>query len=78
MIRKMIICCLLFSLNAAAQEQETTDSLSTQETKTSLMTRLHQLQEYLDTKMPQGQVIGIIMPVTCPLASRKRGDFEGI
>ena len=50
MIRKMIICCLLFSLNAAAQEQETTDSLSTQETKTSLMTRLHQLQEYLDTK----------------------------
>ena len=46
----MIICCLLFSLNAAAQEQETTDSLSTQETKTSLMTRLHQLQEYLDTK----------------------------
>ena len=50
MIRKMIICCLLFSLNAAAEEQETTDSLSTQETQTSLMTRLHQLQEYLDTK----------------------------
>ena len=46
----MIICCLLFSLNAAAQEQETTDSLSTQETKPSLMTRLHQVQEYLDTK----------------------------
>ena len=50
MIGKMIICCLLFSLNAAAQEQETTDSLSTQETKTSLMTRLHQAQEYLDIK----------------------------
>ena len=46
----MIICCLLFSLNAAVQEQETTDSLSTQETKPNLMTRLHQLQEYLDTK----------------------------
>ena len=47
---KMIICCLLFSLNAAAQEQKTTDSLSTQESKPSLMTRLHQVQEYLDTK----------------------------
>ena len=46
----MIICCLLFSLNAAAQEPETIDSVSTQGNKTSLMTRVHQLQEYLDTK----------------------------
>ena len=46
----MIICCLLFSLNTAAQEQETTDSLSTQATKPNLMTRLHQAQEYLDIK----------------------------
>ena len=46
----MIICCLLFSLNAAAQEQETIDSISTQESKLNLMVRLHQLQEFLDTK----------------------------
>ena len=46
----MIICCLLFSLNAAAQEQETIDSISTQESKPNLMVRLHQLQEFLDTK----------------------------
>ena len=46
----MIICCLLFSLNTAAQEQETTDSLSTQETKPTLMTRLHQLQQFLDDR----------------------------
>ena len=50
MIGRLIICCLLFSLNAAAQEQKTTDSLSTQEAKPNLMTRLHQVQEYLDTK----------------------------
>ena len=50
MIGRMIICCLLFSLNAAAQEPETIDSVSTQGSKTSLMTRVHQLQEYLDTK----------------------------
>ena len=46
----MIICCLFFSLNTAAQEQETTDSLSTQETKPTLMTRLHQLQQFLDDR----------------------------
>ncbi len=50
MIGKIIICCLLFSLNTAAQEQETTDSLSTQETKPTLMTRLHQLQQFLDDR----------------------------
>jgi hypothetical protein len=46
----MIICCLLFSMNAAAQGQEPTDSVSTQESKLSLMARLHQVQQYLDTK----------------------------
>ena len=46
----MIICCLLFSLNTAAQEKETIDSVSTQESKPNLMERLHQVQQYLDTK----------------------------
>ena len=58
----MIICCLLFSLNAAAQAQVTADSVSTQEqteqreqsqanqSKTGLMLRLQQLQQYLDAK----------------------------
>ena len=50
MIGKIIICCLLCSLNAAAQEQETTDSDSTQKSKSSLMTRLEQVQQYLDKK----------------------------
>ena len=46
----MIICCLLCSLNAAAQEQEPIDSLITQASKPSLMERLHQAQQYLDDK----------------------------
>ena len=50
MIGKIIICCLLFSLNAAAQEQETIDSVSTQESKSNLMVQIHQLQQFLDTK----------------------------
>ena len=58
MIGKIITCCLLFSLNAAAQEQTeqreqsqaTIDSVSTQESKSSLMMRLHQVKQYLDTK----------------------------
>jgi hypothetical protein len=37
-------------LNAAAQEQETIDSVSTQDSKSTLMVRLHQVQQYLDTK----------------------------
>lgn len=49
-IGRMIICCLLFSLNAAAQEQETTDIVSARDSKPSLMVRLSQLQQYLDTK----------------------------
>ena len=46
----MIICCLLFSLNTVAQKKETIDSVSTQESKPNLMERLHQVQQYLDTK----------------------------
>ena len=45
MVRIIIICCLLCSLNAAAQE---TDSVSTQKSESGLMVRLHQLQQYLD------------------------------
>ena len=45
----MTICCLLFSLNATAQEQSF-DSVSTQESKPDLMERLRQAQQYLDTK----------------------------
>ncbi|MBR2150310.1 MAG: hypothetical protein IJ902_02845 [Prevotella sp.] len=50
MIGTIIICCLLFSLNAAAQEQATTDSISTQKSKSKLALRLHQAQKYLDDK----------------------------
>ena len=49
MIGKMIICCLLFSLNAAAQKQDI-DSVSTQGSKSSLMDKLRQVQQYLDDK----------------------------
>ena len=45
----MIICCLLFSLNAAAQKQDI-DSVSTQGSKSSLMDKLRQVQQYLDDK----------------------------
>ena len=50
MIGRIIICCLLFSLNVAVQGQETTDSVTTQENKSGLMARLHQIQQYLDNK----------------------------
>ena len=46
----MMICCLLFSLNIAAQGQASSDSISAEERKPNLMVRLHQLQQYLDTK----------------------------
>jgi hypothetical protein len=48
MIGKIIICSLLFSLNAAAQE--TIDTVSTQKSKSTLMVRLRQVQQYLDNK----------------------------
>jgi len=50
MIGRIIICCLLFSLNVTAQGQEPLDSVSTKESKPNLMERLHQVQQYLDAK----------------------------
>lgn len=41
MIGRTIICCLLFSLSVAAQEQDST---------LTFMDRLHQVQQYLDNK----------------------------
>jgi hypothetical protein len=49
MTGRIIICCLLFSMNAAGQEQETTDSVRTEE-RTTFMGRLHQVQQYMDEK----------------------------
>ena len=46
----IIICCLLFTLNAAAQEQATTDSVSPQHNSTSLMGKLRHVQQILDNK----------------------------
>ena len=56
MTGRTIICCLLLSLSAAAQEQNTKDSISTQGLSTqsdsalTIMDRLHQVQHYLDYK----------------------------
>ena len=50
MIGRIIICSLLFSLNAAGQEPETIDSLHQQESKPTLMGRIHQVQQFLDDK----------------------------
>ena len=56
MIGRIIICCLLLSLNTAVQGQETVDSISTQEktaqsdSTPALIGRLHQLQQYLEKK----------------------------
>ena len=51
MIGKIIVCCLLFSLNVAAQDQDSIASVSIQDsTKTSFMDRIHQLQQFLDDK----------------------------
>ena len=44
------LCCLLFSLNAAAQEPATTDSIRPQETTHSFMGRIQELQQYLDAR----------------------------
>ena len=46
----IIICGLLFTLNAAAQEQVTTDSVSPQANSKSLMSKLHLVQQILDDK----------------------------
>jgi len=50
MTGRIIICSLLFSLNAAAQDPETTDSIPQQESRPTMMERLHQVQQYLDAK----------------------------
>ena len=51
MTGKIIVCCLLFSLNVAAQDQDSIASVSTQDsTKTTFMDRIHQLQQFLDDK----------------------------
>ena len=51
MIGIIIVCCLLFSLNVAAQDQDSIASVSLQDsTKTTFMDRIHQLQQFLDDK----------------------------
>jgi len=56
MTGRVIICSLLFSLSAAAQEQTTIDSVSTQgisarsDSAHTIMSRLHQVKQYLDNK----------------------------
>ncbi|MBO7129384.1 MAG: DUF4421 family protein [Prevotella sp.] len=47
---RIIICCLLFTLNAAAQEQADTDSVSRQDSSTSLMSKLRYVQQFLDNR----------------------------
>jgi len=46
----IIIFCLLFCQNAAAQQQDVSDSVSTKKGELSFMDQLRQVQEYLDTK----------------------------
>jgi hypothetical protein len=46
----MVIGCLLFALNAVAQGEVPSDSVSTQESKPSAMERLCEAQQYLDAK----------------------------
>ena len=46
----LIICGLLFSLNAAGQEQDSISSGHPQRSSSSFMGRLHQVQQYLDYK----------------------------
>ena len=56
MVGRVIICGLLFSMNVAGQEVETTDSMyvqgsvSVQDSTKTLMGRLRQLQAFLDKK----------------------------
>ena len=49
MIGKLIVCGLLFSLNVAGQNVETTDTVRPQETKKTLLGQLQQIQQYLDS-----------------------------
>ena len=50
MMRTITICCLLFTLNVAAQEQTPADSASKQKSKSELLVALGQLQQFLDNK----------------------------
>ena len=50
MIGKIIICCLLLSLGASAQERESVDSVRTQKNSKSLMGLIRQVPHYLDSK----------------------------
>jgi hypothetical protein len=50
MIRRTIVCLLLFSLNAVAQGQEPNDSTSTQDSKLNWMEQLHEVQQLLETR----------------------------
>lgn len=46
----LTVLILGLALNAAAQEQDTTDSVGSQKSKSKLMLRLRQVQHHLDTK----------------------------
>ena len=50
MVGRIIIGCLLFSLNVAGQEQNTVDSVCHQDSTHTLMARLRQVQNILDTR----------------------------
>ena len=50
MVGRMIICSLLVSLNAFGQDPKAVDSVRTEESTSSFMGRLHQVQQYLDNK----------------------------
>ena len=49
MVGRLFICCLMFSMNVAAQEQGNIDSVGTQKSKMVLTNRLHQVQQHLDS-----------------------------
>ena len=50
MVGRIIIGCLLFSLNVAGQEQNTVDSICRQDSTNTLMAKLRQVQHILDTR----------------------------
>ena len=50
MTGKIIILCLLFSLNVAGQEINTIDSVRPADSTATIIRRLHQLQNFLDNK----------------------------
>ena len=50
MVGRIIIGCLLFSLNVAGQEQNTVDSICRQDSTNTLMAKLRLVQHILDTR----------------------------